>query len=41
MLTFDECKVPVSNRLGEANQGFNIAMNGLNGGRVNIGTLFD
>ncbi|XP_003747002.1 isobutyryl-CoA dehydrogenase, mitochondrial [Galendromus occidentalis] len=34
---FEDCKVPVSNRLGEEGQGFNIAMKGLNNGRVNIG----
>ncbi|XP_022239008.1 isobutyryl-CoA dehydrogenase, mitochondrial-like isoform X2 [Limulus polyphemus] len=32
----EDCKVPVSNRLGEEGQGFNIAMQGLNGGRINI-----
>lgn len=34
---FEDCAVPVSNRLGEEGQGFNIAMKGLNGGRINIG----
>lgn len=29
--------MPVANRLGEEGQGFNIAMKGLNGGRINIG----
>ncbi|XP_072320325.1 isobutyryl-CoA dehydrogenase, mitochondrial [Eucyclogobius newberryi] len=33
---FEDCVVPVSNRLGEEGQGFNIAMKGLNGGRINI-----
>lgn len=33
---FEDCAVPVSNRLGEEGQGFNIAMKGLNGGRINI-----
>lgn len=34
---FEDCAVPVANRLGEEGQGFNIAMKGLNGGRINIG----
>jgi len=34
---FEDCVVPVGNRLGAEGQGFNIAMKGLNGGRVNIG----
>ena len=33
----DGVKVPVENRLGEEGKGFNIAMAGLNGGRLNIG----
>ncbi|CAH3014940.1 unnamed protein product [Porites evermanni] len=33
---FEDCKVPVSNRVGAEGQGFNIAMYGLNGGRINI-----
>ncbi|CAL1615296.1 unnamed protein product [Knipowitschia caucasica] len=33
---FEDCAVPVSNLLGEEGQGFNIAMKGLNGGRINI-----
>ncbi|XP_071351881.1 isobutyryl-CoA dehydrogenase, mitochondrial [Trachinotus anak] len=33
---FEDCVVPVSNRLGEEGQGFSIAMKGLNGGRINI-----
>jgi len=36
ILTFEDVRVPVSNRVGGENQGFNIAMAGLNGGRVNI-----
>jgi len=32
----EDCRVPVSNRIGEEGQGFNIAMNGLNGGRLSI-----
>ncbi|KAJ6656078.1 hypothetical protein lerEdw1_004484 [Lerista edwardsae] len=33
---FEDCAVPVANRLGEEGQGFTIAMKGLNGGRINI-----
>ncbi|KAM9469154.1 isobutyryl-CoA dehydrogenase, mitochondrial [Clarias gariepinus] len=33
---FEDCAVPVTNRLGAEGQGFNIAMLGLNGGRINI-----
>ncbi|KAL3057511.1 hypothetical protein OYC64_007889 [Pagothenia borchgrevinki] len=33
---FEDCAVPVINRLGEEGQGFNMAMRGLNGGRINI-----
>ena len=33
----EDCKVPVENLLGGEGQGFNIAMSGLNGGRINIG----
>ncbi|KAL0973251.1 hypothetical protein UPYG_G00201020 [Umbra pygmaea] len=33
---FEDCHVPVINRLGQEGQGFNIAMSGLNGGRINI-----
>lgn len=36
ILTFEDCKVPVSNQVGGDHQGFNIAMAGLNGGRLNI-----
>ena len=36
-LLFDECRVPVANRLGEEGQGFKIALSSLNGGRINIG----
>lgn len=36
IITFEDCRVPVSNQIGKDNQGFNIAMAGLNGGRVNI-----
>ncbi|XP_066518663.1 isobutyryl-CoA dehydrogenase, mitochondrial isoform X1 [Hoplias malabaricus] len=33
---FEDCAVPVTNRLGTEGQGFSIAMKGLNGGRINI-----
>lgn len=33
---FDNCRVPVANRLGEEGDGFKIAMAGLDGGRINI-----
>ena len=38
MVTFDDVRVPVGNRLGEEGQGFAIAMTGLDGGRINIAT---
>jgi alkylation response protein AidB-like acyl-CoA dehydrogenase len=34
---FDNCRVPVANRLGPEGVGFKIAMSGLDGGRLNIG----
>ena len=33
----EDCKVPVTSRLGEEGQGFEIAMRGINGGRLGIG----
>jgi alkylation response protein AidB-like acyl-CoA dehydrogenase len=36
-VTFENCKVPVSQRVGEEGQGFKFAMSGLDGGRINIG----
>lgn len=36
IITFEDVKVPVSNRVGKEGQGFTIAMEGLNGGRINI-----
>ncbi|CAP27240.1 Protein CBG07125 [Caenorhabditis briggsae] len=36
ILTFEDCKVPITNQIGKDGFGFNIAMAGLNGGRVNI-----
>ena len=37
VVSFEDCRVPVANRLGEEGQGFTFAMHGLNGGRINIG----
>ena len=37
VVNFEDCRVPVENRLGEEGQGFSFAMQGLNGGRINIG----
>src|SRR5262245_6813590 len=37
MVIFENCRVPVSNRVGAEGQGFKIAMAGLDGGRLNIG----
>jgi alkylation response protein AidB-like acyl-CoA dehydrogenase len=34
---FDNCRVPVANRIGAEGTGFSIAMAGLDGGRINIG----
>ncbi len=36
-LVFDECRVPVINRLGNEGDGFKIAMSLLDGGRIGIG----
>jgi len=36
-VNFDDCRVPVDNRLGAEGDGFTIAMQGLDGGRINIG----
>jgi alkylation response protein AidB-like acyl-CoA dehydrogenase len=38
MVTFDNVRVPAINRLGEEGEGFAIAMEGLDGGRINIAT---
>jgi alkylation response protein AidB-like acyl-CoA dehydrogenase len=37
-LYFDDCKVPVNNRLGKEGEGFKIALGTLDGGRVGIAT---
>jgi alkylation response protein AidB-like acyl-CoA dehydrogenase len=36
MVLFEDCRVPVSNRIGAEGEGFKIAMAGLDGGRLNI-----
>lgn len=36
MVFFENCRVPVANRIGEEGMGFKMAMNALNGGRINI-----
>lgn len=36
MVFFDNCRVPVKNRIGDEGEGFKIALSGLNGGRINI-----
>ncbi|EDV19785.1 uncharacterized protein TRIADDRAFT_33057 [Trichoplax adhaerens] len=35
-IMFEDCRVPKKNLIGQEGQGFNIAMHGLNGGRVSI-----
>ena len=37
MVIFEDCRVPVANRIGAEGEGFRIAMKGLDGGRINIG----
>src|SRR6195256_852785 len=37
MVIFEDCRVPVANRLGAEGDGFRTAMMGLDGGRLNIG----
>lgn len=36
MVYFENCRVPVENRVGDEGEGFKIALNALNGGRINI-----
>ncbi len=36
VVSFDNCRIPVSNRIGEEGEGFKFAMMGLDGGRLNI-----
>lgn len=35
-ITFEDVRIPATNRLGEEGEGFRIAMKGLDGGRINI-----
>jgi len=35
-ITFDNARVPITNRLGAEGEGFKIAMRGIDGGRINI-----
>jgi len=37
MVMFADCRVPLANRIGAEGDGFKIAMQGLDGGRINIG----
>jgi alkylation response protein AidB-like acyl-CoA dehydrogenase len=37
-VVFEDCKVPIANRLGKEGDGFKIAMMGLDGGRISIGS---
>jgi alkylation response protein AidB-like acyl-CoA dehydrogenase len=37
LVNFDNCRVPIANRIGAEGEGFRIAMMGLDGGRINIG----
>ena len=41
MVMFENCRVPVANRIGAEGDGFRIAMSGLDGGRLNIARLLD
>ena len=36
LISFDDVRVPVANRLGDEGEGFKLAMQGLDGGRLNI-----
>ncbi len=38
-LLFEDCRIPVANRIGEEGQGFKIALASLDGGRINIGAI--
>lgn len=37
LVIFEDCRVPIANRIGAEGDGFRIAMAGLDGGRINIG----
>ncbi len=39
IVSMEDCHIPAANLLGKLGGGFNIAMAGLNGGRLNIGVL--
>lgn len=36
MVFFEDCEIPIENRIGEEGTGFKIALSALNGGRINI-----
>ncbi len=36
IVNFEDCKIPIENRVGEEGEGFSFAMMGLDGGRLNI-----
>ena len=36
IVNFEDCRIPVTNRIGEEGEGFRFAMMGLDGGRLNI-----
>ncbi len=38
-LIFENCEVPLANRIGEEGQGFKTALSSLDGGRINIGAI--
>lgn len=38
-LLFEQCRIPVTNRIGKEGQGFKIALASLDGGRINIGAV--
>ena len=41
VVSFEDCRVPAANMLGQEGMGFKIAMAGLDGGRINIGAACD
>ncbi len=38
-LIFENCEIPIANRIGEEGQGFKVALSSLDGGRINIGAI--
>ncbi|HEX6798674.1 MAG TPA: acyl-CoA dehydrogenase family protein [Ktedonobacterales bacterium] len=38
-LIFESCRIPAANRIGAEGQGLRIALSGLDGGRINIGSI--